>query len=72
MIHAGGETFRKRVMWKPEEAKRRRKMSKMLHTLGEEVGESKKRAHTPTSCAAFHFIGTTKMDPRKLRKRREG
>lgn len=59
-------------MWKPGEAKRRRKMSKMLNILAEEVGESKKRARTPTSCAAFHFIGTTKMDKRKLRKRREG
>lgn len=71
MTHAGGETFRNRVMGKAEEAKRRRKMLKMLSTWAGDMGESKKRAHTQTSCASFHLIGTTKMDKRKLRKRRE-
>lgn len=69
MTHTGGETFRNREMWKPKEAKRR-KMSKML--IGRGGGGSKKRAHTPTSYATSHLIGTKKMDTRKLRKRRGG
>lgn len=43
-------------MWKPGEAKRRRKMSKMLNTLAKEVGESKKRARTPTSVLPFSSL----------------
>lgn len=56
MTHTGGETFRNMMMWKPEEAKRRRKMSKMPSTLVEEVGESKKRVDTPISTASSHLI----------------